>query len=101
MRCGVRRLYSTPSASGATTFIEERGDSAARLLSMRTAVRSAKGSSPTAPRSCSTNAWLPIQHLRQDEARSAALSLMMSHPWKYPASDEEQKYRDGKRHNDD
>ena len=42
-----------------------------------------------------------IHHLRQDEARSAALRLVMSHPGKYPASDEEQKYRDGKRHNDD
>jgi hypothetical protein len=44
---------------------------------------------------------LQIHHLRQDEARSAALRLVMSHPGKYPASDEEQKYRDGKRHNDD
>ena len=52
-------------------------------------------------RCCSTNAWLPNTPPTPGRSKFTALSLVTSHPWKYPASDEEQKYRDGERHNDD
>ena len=52
-------------------------------------------------RCCSTNAWLPQYTTDARTKHVHGLSLVTSHPWKYPASDEEQKYRDGDRHNDD